>query len=342
MQFEFLVRADRRAPLGAALAGAGMGLGLGAAFLLFGLADRTAGYAHARELTHAAASGYAGAPPEAPGLGAGFTIYGLTFGADAAEPVRGGEPRPASVRRSELECLTSAVYYEARGESPRGQAAVAQVVLNRVKHPAFPASVCAVVYQGAGRKGCQFSFACDGSAHRLREPVAWDRARAIATRALAGVAQADIGAATHFHTTAVSPVWAPQMLRVANVGAHVFYRFAPYRLARSEPAPSTVDRAVMTAATSVRAPDLVLATTLESAIEASLEARPAPKDPANPAEPRPLDIARETKAKAITPPAPTAASPPARTPTLAAPAPAPAATEEARLTSPQPAGSGAT
>ncbi|WP_293376140.1 cell wall hydrolase [Phenylobacterium sp. SCN 70-31] len=340
MHFGFLARADRRAPLGAALAGAGMGLGLGAAFLLFGLVDRTADYAYARELTHAAASGYAGEPPEAPGLGAGLAIYGLTFGADAVESGPAGEARPGPTRRSELECLTSAVYYEARGESDRGQAAVAQVVLNRVKHPAFPGSVCAVVYQGAGRKGCQFSFACDGSARRPREPLAWDRARAVATRALAGVIQADIGAATHFHTTAVSPVWAPQMLRVANVGAHVFYRFAPYRVARNGPSPSTIDRAVMTAATSVRAPDLVLASTLESAIEASLEARPAPKDPAKPTEPKPPEVAREAKAKTIAPPAPAAASPPVRTP--APSPPAPAATEEARLTSPQPAGSGAT
>ncbi|WP_309604464.1 cell wall hydrolase, partial [Phenylobacterium sp.] len=127
----------------------------------------------------------------------------------------------------ELDCLTQAVYFEARGETPRGQAAVAQVVLNRVKHPAFPKTVCAVVFQGAATHGCQFSFACDGSMRRGREAGAWDRARRIASRALSGAVAADIGSATHFHTTGVAPGWGPRMLRVTQVGLHVFYRFNP-------------------------------------------------------------------------------------------------------------------
>jgi spore germination cell wall hydrolase CwlJ-like protein len=125
----------------------------------------------------------------------------------------------------DLACLTDAVYYEARGESAAGQAAVAQVVLNRVRHPAFPKSVCGVVFQRAGSAGCQFSFVCDGSMRRQREPGAWREAEEIAARALDGAVMATIGNATHFHTAGVSPGWGPQLLRVAQVGLHVFYRF---------------------------------------------------------------------------------------------------------------------
>lgn len=126
----------------------------------------------------------------------------------------------------ELECLTQAVYFEARGETAVGQQAVAQVVLNRVRHPAYPKSVCGVVFQGAARaRGCQFSFACDGSMRRGRESVAWTRARHVAERALSGGVMASVGDATNFHTTGVSPNWGRRMVRVAQVGAHVFYRF---------------------------------------------------------------------------------------------------------------------
>lgn len=141
----------------------------------------------------------------------------------AAEPFRLSGALEAS---RDLECLTQAVYYEARGETPAGQAAVAQVVLNRVRHSAFPKSVCAVVFQGAYRGGvCQFSFACDGSMRRRREPGAWARAERVAARALSGGVMAPVGNATHFHTINVSPGWGPRMVRVAQVGLHVFYRF---------------------------------------------------------------------------------------------------------------------
>jgi len=126
----------------------------------------------------------------------------------------------------ELECLADAVYYEARGETPSGQAAVAQVVLNRVRHPAFPKSICGVVFQGAyHRTGCQFSFACDGSMRRARDLGAWARARKVASRTLAGTMSSEVGSATHFHTINVSPGWGPRLLRVAQVGMHIFYRF---------------------------------------------------------------------------------------------------------------------
>uniref|UniRef100_B0SZB4 Cell wall hydrolase SleB n=1 Tax=Caulobacter sp. (strain K31) TaxID=366602 RepID=B0SZB4_CAUSK len=146
----------------------------------------------------------------------------------------------------ELECLSEAVYYEARGETPSGQAAVAQVVLNRVRHPSFPKSICGVVFQGAyAHSGCQFSFACDGSMRRTREAGAWKRAQRVAARALSGTVMSEVGAATHFHTTGVAPGWGPRLLRVAQVGMHVFYRFggrsgAPDAFSRT-PRPSTAD-----------------------------------------------------------------------------------------------------
>jgi spore germination cell wall hydrolase CwlJ-like protein len=131
----------------------------------------------------------------------------------------------------DLDCLTQAVYYEARGESVRGQAAVAQVVLNRVRHPAFPKTICAVVFQGAGRRktDCQFSFVCDGSMRLSRDHGAWDKAQHVAARALSGVIVADIGNATHFHASRLGAQWGDGLIRVAQVGLHVFYKFGHQR-----------------------------------------------------------------------------------------------------------------
>jgi Cell Wall Hydrolase len=125
-----------------------------------------------------------------------------------------------------LTCLTQAVYYEAGFEPAGGGEAVAQVVLNRVRHPIFPHSVCGVVYQGADLKtGCQFSFACDGSLAKRPPKAAWERARRIAQRALAGYVMKDVGGATHYHTQWVVPWWRPTVTKVAQVGAHIFYRW---------------------------------------------------------------------------------------------------------------------
>ncbi len=126
----------------------------------------------------------------------------------------------------DLDCLTQAVYYEARGEGGDGMRAVAQVVLNRVRHPAFPKTICSVVFQGAGRRtGCQFSFTCDGSMRGGVSRAAWNRARDIASKALSGSVFAGVGNATHFHTTGVSPMWRSSLIRVSQVGNHLFYRF---------------------------------------------------------------------------------------------------------------------
>lgn len=126
--------------------------------------------------------------------------------------------------RRAQQCLSAAVYYEARSEPADGQRAVAQVVLNRVRDRAFPASVCGVVYQHS-RAGCQFTFACDGSTARPVEPVAWRRAEEVATGALAGSVYAPVGAATHYHAAYVSPWWATSLFRIGAVGSHVFYRW---------------------------------------------------------------------------------------------------------------------
>jgi hypothetical protein len=124
------------------------------------------------------------------------------------------------------DCLAQAIYYEARSEDEAGQRAVAQVVLNRLRHPAYPRSVCGVVYQGSERRtGCQFTFTCDGSlAHAPREP-GWSRARRIAAESLAGKVYGPVGHATHYHTNQVLPYWAPKLMKSAVVGAHIFYRW---------------------------------------------------------------------------------------------------------------------
>ncbi len=144
------------------------------------------------------------------------------------DPARPFDLGPASRDDAEsaLECLTAAVYYEARSQSDDGQRAVAQVVLNRVRHPAFPKTVCGVVYQGSNRStGCQFTFTCDGSLRRPREPFAWLKARKIAAAALAGYVFTPVGLATHYHTTAIHPWWADAMSKAVTIGAHVFYRW---------------------------------------------------------------------------------------------------------------------
>ena len=125
-----------------------------------------------------------------------------------------------------LHCMTQAIYYEAAREPEKGQEAVAQVVLNRVRHPAYPKSICGVVYQGGGLStGCQFTFTCDGSLRRTPEPTLWRRSQEVARRALAGFVDKDVGSATHYHAAYVSPYWAPTLVKMVQVGQHIFYRW---------------------------------------------------------------------------------------------------------------------
>lgn len=125
-----------------------------------------------------------------------------------------------------LECLAQAIYYEAALEPLDGQRAVAQVILNRVRHPAYPASVCAVVYQGHERAtGCQFSFTCDGALARTPMRQYWLTAREVAHAALQGYAFAPAGNATHYHANYVVPYWASTLTKNLVVGNHIFYRW---------------------------------------------------------------------------------------------------------------------
>lgn len=156
---------------------------------------------------------------------------------NAATPLS-GEPNPPARayrqafatpadRTRALECLTAAVYYEAAMEPVDGQRAVAQVVLNRVRHPAFPKTVCGVVFQGSERTtGCQFTFTCDGAIARTPVAVLWARARRIADEALAGSVYAPVGWSTHYHANYVVPYWSGSLAKAANVGRHIFYRWA--------------------------------------------------------------------------------------------------------------------
>ena len=157
-------------------------------------------------------------------------------------------------RARAAECLTDAIYYEAASEPDEGQRAVAQVVLNRVRHPAFPATVCGVVFQGSQARGCQFSFACDGAMARAPARAAWTRAARVAAAALAGYVYAPVGLATHYHTYAVTPAWNRTLVMTAAVGAHFFHRWKGYwgtaaaftqRYAGVEPLPGPLRAAAM-------------------------------------------------------------------------------------------------
>ena len=128
-------------------------------------------------------------------------------------------------QRRALLCLTQAVYYEAGFEPLEGRRAVAQVVLNRMRHPAFPKSICGVVYQGAGTGTCQFTFVCDGALYRRPATDAWRQAEQVARAALSGYVETSVGEATHYHADYVAPRWAPLLAKVAEIGQHIFYRW---------------------------------------------------------------------------------------------------------------------
>jgi spore germination cell wall hydrolase CwlJ-like protein len=125
-----------------------------------------------------------------------------------------------------VNCLTQAVYYEAGYEPPEGRRAVAQVVINRMRHAGYPKSICGVVYQGSGRTtGCQFSFTCDGSLGRPPNLNVWADAQVVARQALSGAVEPSVGVSTHYHADYVAPYWAPTLVKLAQIGAHIFYRW---------------------------------------------------------------------------------------------------------------------
>lgn len=131
----------------------------------------------------------------------------------------------ADNRARARDCLAAAMLYEA-GDDTKGQRAVAQVVINRARHPAFPRSICAVVFQGSERAtGCQFSFTCDGALNRRYSDAAWRRARDGANLALSGSVDPAVGLATHYHTDWVRPYWSDSLEKIAAVDTHLFFRW---------------------------------------------------------------------------------------------------------------------
>lgn len=167
-----------------------------------------------------------------------------------------------------VECLAAAIYYEAGSEPIDGQRAVAQVILNRVRHPAFPGTICGTVYQGSERSGCQFSFACDGAMARAPSRAGWAQATRVAAAALAGAVYAPVGLATHYHTYAVTPAWNRSLVMTDAVGAHFFHRWRGFWGTRAafaqayrghEPLPGPHPAVASTVATLDTVPSVVLA-----------------------------------------------------------------------------------
>ena len=230
-------RVNTRSLSGAALAGAGLSAVLAVAYLAGGAAKTATLAGPAPRL--------ADASPKTPALLAAKPAVTPTPAALVAPVIHPAPPVTAAVAHGQgaLDCLTDAVYYEARGEGERGQAAVAQVVLNRVRRAGFPKSVCGVVFQGAAEHACQFSFACDGAMRQGREQAAWRRAHVIAERALDGFVMEEVGDATNFHVAHLGSIWGSGLVKVAQVGAHVFYKLTGHGtfVARSSARPGGPD-----------------------------------------------------------------------------------------------------
>jgi spore germination cell wall hydrolase CwlJ-like protein len=135
---------------------------------------------------------------------------------------------------AQWQCLAEALYFEARGESVKGQFAVAEVIMNRVDHGGYPDTPCGVINQGTGRKyQCQFTYTCDGIAEKIHEPEAYERVGKIARLVIDGAPRVLTDGATHYHTKAVNPKWARSFPRTTTIGVHHFYR-QPTRLTQNQ------------------------------------------------------------------------------------------------------------
>jgi spore germination cell wall hydrolase CwlJ-like protein len=202
-------------------------------------------------------------------------------------PVERAVPAEPTIDTREHNCLSQAVYYEARGESQRGQVGVAEVVMNRVRSPYYPKSICAVVYQGSHRAtGCQFTFTCDGSLAQRPRGRAWERAQRVATAVMLGYSRQVTQHATHYHTQAVNPVWSAGLVETTTIGTHVFYRM-PNRSERAYYQEALARRRGVAGATRSASEDLIPEV---DAVEA------APTEAAPPAE-QPEAIAPEVEAQ---------------------------------------------
>jgi len=144
----------------------------------------------------------------------------------AASPVE----QAVAALSEEQSCLAEAMYYEARGEGTDGQKAIAEVILQRTHNGNYPKTLCGVVHEGANRHtGCQFSYTCDGSLSRPKNPIAWRRIRELAGNIMEGAVRLGYltGRATHFHAVDVQPIWAENLVRTVQIGNHIFYRRGP-------------------------------------------------------------------------------------------------------------------
>jgi len=197
-------------------------------------------------------------------------------------PVDQAAPAQAQIDARQHNCLAQAIYYEARGETQQGQVAVAEVIMNRVRSRAYPNSICGVVYQGSHLStGCQFTFTCDGSLRHRPRGRAWERAQRVATAVMMGYTRPITGNATHYHTTAVNPVWNSGLVPTTQIGVHRFYRF-----------PRGAERAVyqealsrrMGAYRARRSGDALIPEADEAAAAAALEAAAAADESAAPAD----------------------------------------------------------
>lgn len=197
-----------------------------------GMAVVFGGFAASTLLAETAPAGGVGAlEAEAEGLGAVAPTRLARLGQTPPSITAPGYSRawldaqPAASGDAQWQCLTEALYFEARGETVKGQFAVAEVILNRVDSTQYPSSVCGVVTQGTGRKyQCQFTFTCDGHPEVVNEPAAYASVGKVARIMLDGAPRELTDGATHYHTTAVTPSWARRFIQTARIGVHKFYR----------------------------------------------------------------------------------------------------------------------
>lgn len=211
-----------------------------------------------------------------------LTRYGDRYRDSAAlKGLASFDPRhiqTADKSAAELQCLSEAIYYEARSESALGQMAVAEVILNRVKDHRYPDSICEVVYQGSERTtGCQFSFTCDGSMKAKPRGRSWTQAKRIATHMMLGLNTPLTGEATHYHADYVNPVWNSSLIETRVVGTHIFYRFprgTEWAMVREREAQRV--EAVMAAVAKAEAPTVVPAEQAKPKSLTVITAAPAP------------------------------------------------------------------
>ncbi|AVO39817.1 cell wall hydrolase [Pukyongiella litopenaei] len=135
------------------------------------------------------------------------------------------DAQPRAAGDDNWKCLSEALYFEARGETVKGQFAVAEVIMNRVASNSYPNSLCGVIRQGTGKKfQCQFTYTCDGHKEVIREKKAFERVAKVARAVIDGAVEDLTAGATHYHTSAVRPRWSRTFTRTAQIGVHMFYR----------------------------------------------------------------------------------------------------------------------